>query len=44
VVPSGTTQGNILKNAYQVNILKGDFKLKVIVKLTNKSISLNVEY
>jgi hypothetical protein len=36
--------GNILKNVYQINILKDGSKLKFIAKLIYKSISLNVEY
>jgi hypothetical protein len=36
--------GNTFLNIYHVDVLKRNSKLKVIVKLTNRSISLKVEY
>ncbi len=36
--------GNIFLDAYCVDVLRSGFKLKVIVRLANRSISLEVEY
>jgi len=36
--------GNTFLNAYCVDVLRSGFKLKVIARLTNRSISLKVEY
>jgi hypothetical protein len=35
---------NTFLNIYYVDVLRGGLKLKVIVKLANKSVSLEVEY
>ncbi len=35
---------NIFVNTYHVDVLRGSFKLRVIVRLTNRFVSLKVEY
>ncbi len=39
-----TILGNTFLNAYHVNVLRGSFKLRIIVRLTNRFVSLKVEY
>jgi hypothetical protein len=39
-----TILGNIFLDAYRIDILKDGYKFKVIAKLANKLISLEVDY
>jgi len=36
--------GNIFLNTHRVNVLKKGSKLKVIIRLANRSVNLEVEY